>query len=153
MIPSSALYSIPLANKLYLSIYIISSIWTDIFILAVINLCFKENNKIEFNGNLISDYCENSLFIGCSSPECASDRHRYYCEMDISLFSIIMRTSSIDIIEDYLKENEVHVLPFKKCYDDILCYYDFKTVNNLGIIYDESKNTNFLERVPKDFVL
>lgn len=114
---------------------------------------FKENNKIEFNGNLISDYCDNSLYIGCSSPECASDRHRYYCEMDILLFSIIMRISSIDVIEDYLKESEIHVLPFKKCYDDILCYYDFKTVNNLGIIYDESKHTNFLERVPKDFVL
>ena len=34
----------------------------------------------------------------------------------------------------------------------ILCLYDFNTVNNLGIVYDESKNTNFLEKVPKEFV-
>lgn len=114
---------------------------------------FIENNSIEFNGNLIHDYTENSLFIGCSSPECASDKHRYYGEIDISLFSIILKNTNIETIEDYLKPNEIHVLPFKKCYDDILCYYDFKTINNIGIVYDESKNLNFLEKVPSDFVL
>jgi hypothetical protein len=40
----------------------------------------------------------------------------------------------------------------KTSYNDILCLYDFESVNNLGIIYDESKNTNFLEKVPKEFV-
>lgn len=114
---------------------------------------FIENNSIEFNGNLIHDYTENSLFIGCSSPECASDKHRYHGEIDISLFSIILKNTNIETIEDYLKPNEVHVLPFKKCYDNILCYYDFKTINNIGIVYDESKNLNFLEKVPSDFVL
>jgi hypothetical protein len=114
---------------------------------------FIENNSIEFNGNLIHDYTENSLFIGCSSPECASDKHRYYGEIDITFFSIILKTTNIETIQDYLKPNEIHVLPFKKCYDDILCYYDFKTINNIGIVYDESKNLNFLEKVPSDFVL
>ena len=30
--------------------------------------------------------------------------------------------------------------------------YNFETMNNLGIVYDESKYTNFLELVPKDYV-
>lgn len=114
---------------------------------------FVENNSIEFNGNLIEDYNQNSLYIGCSSPECASDRHRYYGEIDLTLFSIILKNTNIETIKDYLKPSEIHVLPFKKCYDDVLCYYDFKTINNMGIIYDESKNLNFLEKVPSDFVL
>ena len=114
---------------------------------------FVENNSIEFNGNLIEDYNQNSLYVGCSSPECASDQHRYYGEIDLTLFSIILKNTNIETIKDYLKPSEVHVLPFKKCYDDVLCYYDFKTINNMGIIYDESKNLNFLEKVPSDFVL
>ena len=40
----------------------------------------------------------------------------------------------------------------KKYYKNILCYYNFKTVNNKGIIYDESSYTNFLERLPKTLV-
>ena len=32
-------------------------------------------------------------------------------------------------------------------------YMIFKTVNNLGIVYDESKNSNFLEKVPKEFII
>ena len=30
--------------------------------------------------------------------------------------------------------------------------FDFKNVNNLGIVYDESKHTNFLEKVPKEYI-
>ncbi len=114
---------------------------------------FIENNRITFNGNLIDDYVQNSLFIGCSSPECGSEKHRYYGEVDMTLFSIIMKNTDIQTIEDYLIPNEIHLLPLKKCYDDILCYYDFKTINNLGIVYDESRNLNFLEKVPPNFVL
>lgn len=113
---------------------------------------FVENNKISFGGNLIYDYCTNSLFIGCSSPECDSDRHRYFGEIDIDLFSIILNKTDIEIIKDYLKEDEIHVLPFKKCYEDILCYYNFEFKNNLGIIYDESKYNNFLEQVPSEYI-
>jgi len=114
---------------------------------------FIENNRIVFNGNLIEDYIENSLYIGCSSPECVSEKHRYFGEVDVKLFSIIINNTNIQLIEDYLISNEIHLLPLKKCYDDILCYYDFKTINNLGIIYDESRNLNFLEKVPINFVL
>jgi hypothetical protein len=38
-------------------------------------------------------------------------------------------------------------------YKDILCLYNFNTINNIGIIFDESKNNNFLEKVPEKFVL
>jgi hypothetical protein len=52
-----------------------------------------------------------------------------------------------------LHESKNEKLVSKDYYDDILCLYDFQTTNNIGIIYDESKNTNFLERVPSEFVL
>ena len=112
---------------------------------------FVEDNCIEFQGNLIDDYKDNALFIGCSSPDCDSEKHRYYGEIDINHFSILSKESDIEKGK-ILYESEIHNLLIHKFYDDVLCYYDFKTINNLGIIYDESKNTNFLERVPIEYV-
>ena len=112
---------------------------------------FVEDNSIEFQGNLIDDYKDNALFIGCSSPDCDSEKHRYYGEIDINHFSILSKESDIEKGK-ILYESEIHNLLIHKFYDDVLCYYDFKTINNLGIIYDESKNTNFLERVPIEYV-
>ena len=112
---------------------------------------FVEDNSIEFQGNLIDDYKDNALFIGCSSPDCDSEKHRYYGEIDISHFSILSKESDIEKGK-ILYESETHNLLLHKFYDDVLCYYDFKTINNLGIIYDESKNTNFLEKVPTEYV-
>ena len=51
-----------------------------------------------------------------------------------------------------LYHSEIHNLLIRNFYDDILCYYDFKTLNNLGIVYDESKYTNFLEKVPIEYI-
>jgi hypothetical protein len=112
---------------------------------------FVEDNSVEFQGNLIDDYKDNALFIGCSSPDCDSEKHRYYGEIDINHFSILSKESDIEKGK-ILYESEIHNLLIHKFYDDVLCYYDFKTINNLGIIYDESKNTNFLEKVPTEYV-
>ena len=71
--------------------------------------------------------------------------------MDINHFSILTRTCDVDVIRD-LYYGEIHNLLLNKSYDDILCYYDFKTINNIGIVYDESKNTNFLEKVPVEYI-
>ena len=52
-----------------------------------------------------------------------------------------------------LYETESDKILNKTYYDDILCLYDFNTINNLGIVYDESKYTHFMERVPDEFIL
>jgi hypothetical protein len=104
-----------------------------------------------FDNNLVDDYKETSLFLGCSSPDCDSEKHRYYGEVDMNHFSILSRESDIEKGKE-LYHSEIHNLLIRYFYDDILCYYDFKTINNLGIVYDESKNTNFLEKVPSEYV-
>jgi hypothetical protein len=112
---------------------------------------FIEDNRITFEGDFIEDYKISGFFVGCSSPECEGEKQRYYCEVDMEHLSIIINTSNIEsVYEMYnLDVSEIHKT---KNYNDIICYYDFKNINNLGIVYDESKNTNFLEKVPKEFI-
>jgi hypothetical protein len=112
---------------------------------------FKKVNNLLFDGEFIEDYKVPGLFIGCSSPECEFEKQRYYCEVDMKHLSIIINTSNINDIRE-LYNVDMNKILTKTSYNDILCLYDFESANNLGIIYDESKNTNFLEKVPKEFV-
>ena len=112
---------------------------------------FVEDNRLIFDGDFIEDYKIPGFFIGCSSPECEGEQQRYYCEMDVKHLSIVTGTSNIEDINELYHLDVCEILK-SKIYDNIVCYYDFKNVNNLGIVYDESKNTNFLEKVPKEFV-
>jgi len=111
---------------------------------------FEKSNEITFQGNLIEDYTQPGFYLGCSFPSNELGR-QYYGEVELNHFSIIMKTSNIDYAKEIL-ESEPHTLLIKNYYDDILCFFDFKTINNLGIIYDESKNYNFLEKVPKEYI-
>jgi len=112
---------------------------------------FEEDNSLDFDSNLIEDYKESSFFVGCSSPDCDSEKHRYYGEMEINHLSFLSKESNIEIGEELYK-SEIHNLLIRKYYDDILFLYDFKTINNLNIVYDESKNNNFLEKVPEKYI-
>lgn len=112
---------------------------------------FVEDNRLIFDGDFIEDYKIPGFFIGCSSPECEGEQQRYHCEMDIKHLSIVTGTSNIEDINELYHLDVCEILK-SKIYDNIVCYYDFKNVNNLGIVYDESKNTNFLEKVPKEYV-
>lgn len=112
---------------------------------------FIEDNSLELDDELIDDYSDSSLFLGCSNPDIDSEKHRYYCEVDMTHFSILNNIGDIDKGKE-IYESEPHNLLWKNYYDDIICYYNFETKNNIGIIYDESKYTNFLELVPKDYV-
>ena len=106
---------------------------------------FKLSCSITFDTELINDYNESGLFIGCSNPGTYVPEHRYHGELDIKYFSIILENSDIKIAKDLFdSQNEAETLIEKNYYDDILCLYNFKTINNLGIVYDESKNSNFL---------
>jgi len=112
---------------------------------------FKEDSSLEFEGNLIDDYKESSFFVGCSNPDIDSEKHRYYCEMDINHLSYLSKNSDINIAKE-IYESETSQLPTIKQYKDILFYYNFEFINNLGIVYDESSYNNFLERVPQEYI-
>jgi hypothetical protein len=112
---------------------------------------FVEDNRLTFNGEFIEDYKIPGFFIGCSSPECEGEKQRYYCEMDIKHLSIVTSTSNIENINELYQLDVCEILK-SEIYNNIICYYDFKNINNLGIVYDESKNTNFLEKVPKEYI-
>ena len=113
---------------------------------------FEEINRMEIEGEFVEDYKIPELFLGCSSPQSQEKKHRYHCEVDYEFFSILKNETDIEKIKD-IHESKNEKLVTKDYYNNILCLYDFQTINNIGIIYDESKNTNFLERVPSEFVL
>lgn len=112
---------------------------------------FVQVKEYEFEGQLIEDYKIDGLYFGCSSPDCDIKHQRYYGEMDLLYFSIIDKTSDINDAKD-LYECRTSNLINKYYYDDIICLYDFETINNLDIVFDESKNNNFLEKVPLQYV-
>ena len=113
---------------------------------------FEEINRMKMAGEFVEDYKIPELFLGCASPQSQEKKHRYHCEVDYDFFSILKNKIDIKQIKE-LHESKNEKLVSKDYYNDILCLYDFQTINNIGIIYDESKNTNFLERVPSEFVL
>jgi hypothetical protein len=113
---------------------------------------FEEINRMELDGEFVEDYKIPGFFLGCASPQSKEKKHRYHCEVEYNFFSILKNVTDIEKIRD-LHETKNGDLINKNYYNDILCLYDFQTINNIGIVYDESKNTNFLEKVPSEFVL
>jgi hypothetical protein len=111
---------------------------------------FEKNNEVTFEGELIEDYKDPGFYLGCSFPSNENNR-QYYGEVEMTHFSMLTKNSNIEDANDMF-DSETHTLVIKKYYDDILCLFDFDTINNLGIIFDESKNSNFLEKVPKEYI-
>lgn len=113
---------------------------------------FVEDNHIDFNNEFVDDYKRAGLFIGCCSPSPHPNTFGGFTKIEINHFSLITSTSNIKDSKS-IYEKETDVILKNRFYGDIVCLYDFKTVNNLGIVYDESKNSNFLEKVPKEFII
>lgn len=109
--------------------------------------------KYTYNGDsFIEEYRDAPIYLGCLNPGAKDEKDRCYSEINIEHFSIIRKNHSI---EDMLKlvNIEFYDLPIKSYYNDILCLYDFKMINNDGIIFDNSKYSHFLELVPKEFII
>jgi hypothetical protein len=113
---------------------------------------FIEDNYIDFNNDFVEDYRRPGLFVGCCSPNPHPATFGGFTKLDINHLSLITKTSNIKDSKSIF-EKETDVILKSRFYDDIVCLYDFKTINNLGIVYDESKNSNFLEKVPKEFII
>ena len=108
---------------------------------------FEEIGSQEFEGNLCKRYRDTALYLGCSSNSLDnSPENRWYGEMDVKVFFILENTSEINVVKNFVNI-PVFKFPSYKDYRNLLCYYDFDISNNLGIIYDESSNKNFLELI------
>lgn len=108
---------------------------------------FEEVGSQEFEGNLCKEYRDTALYLGCSSNSAEnSPENKWYGEMDVELFFILENISEIDVVEKFVRLSP-DKFPTYKDYKNLLCYYDFQIINNLGIIYDESSNKNFLEKI------
>jgi hypothetical protein len=108
------------------------------------------NSKIVKN-ELIDDYKVDGILFGVGNPGTHVESHRYYGEYDLNYFSIILNDCDIKKSE-YLYKNGIIKVIDTPLYDNVLTLYEFDEINNLGIIYDNSKNCNFLEKIPKDFI-
>lgn len=107
----------------------------------------EEVGSQEFEGNLCEKYRDTALYLGCSSNSSDnSPENKWYGEMDIRLFFILENISDIQSVKKYVNI-ETFKFPTYNTYTNLLCYYDFNISNNLGIIYDESSNKNFLELI------
>lgn len=107
----------------------------------------EEINSQEFEGNFCEKYRDTAMYLGCSSNSLDnSPEHKWYGEMDIKLFFILENISDIDVVTEFVTTNP-YKFPSHSNYRNLLCYYDFNNSNNLGIIYDESSNKNFLELI------
>ncbi len=118
-------------------------------------ICYKnfvETNRMDMGGEFVEDYRTPELFLGCASPQSYEKKHRYHCEVEYDDFSIIKNVSDIEEVK-VIQNSKNEKLINNKNYNNILCLYNFETINNIGVVYDESKNTNFLEKVPVEFVL
>lgn len=112
---------------------------------------FILDSEFTLNDEFIDDYKISGLFIGASYPQSDIENNRYYCEFDIFHLSYINESSEINDVNNIYQKNTKDLVNLRY-YDNILFLYDFKTINNIGIIYDESKYTNFLEKTPKELI-
>jgi hypothetical protein len=108
---------------------------------------YEEVGSKEFEGNFCKKYRDTAFYLGCSSNSLDnSPENKWYGEVDMKVFFILEKSSDIETVR-YFAETPVFKFPTYIAYSNLLCYYDFNITNNLGIIYDESNNKNFLELI------
>lgn len=108
-------------------------------------------NEQEFEGEFIKDYKQEGILIGAGNPGTFVEEHRYFGSFDIKHLSFIENHIDINVTKDTIMTSVEKMLN-KTHYEDILFLFDFKYKNNFNIILDESKNTNFMEKLPLEFL-
>jgi hypothetical protein len=112
---------------------------------------FEKIGEIDFDKNLIDDYRTEGLYLGTGNPGTSVPEHRYHGSVDIN--SLFFLEDIVDI-KTVKKIHETNIDNLNKIdeYNKLIFNYEFNTVNNQGIIYDNSKNTYFVEKVPTEFI-
>lgn len=108
---------------------------------------FQKVNEIEFRGQLIEDYRKVGLVIGAGNPFTYMENHKYFGYFEIKFLSFLKNDYSIESIKEVYQMDVEH-LPSIKSYNDILYLFDFQYKNKYNIVYDNSSNYNFFEKIP-----
>lgn len=130
--------------------------WTNITIVRnddefIIYKNFERNNDKDFDKNLIYDYRMEGLLFGSGNPGSDVPEHRYHGSFDIKKCFFIEDETDIDIVKNIHETNSSDLNKLEE-YKKIIFNYDFDTVNNQGIIFDNSSNSYFAEKIPTDFI-
>jgi len=96
----------------------------------------------EYIGELIDEYKDSPFFLGALNPGANDLKDKCYSQIDFNRFSIIENEINVEILQTINPKD-----------NNVLCYYDFKRINIIKNVCDESNNYNFIELVPKEFVL
>ena len=96
----------------------------------------------EYEGELIDEYKDSPFFLGSLNPGAKDSKDRCYSQIDFNLLSIVENEIDINVLKTIDSKS-----------NNVLCYYDFKRINIIKNVCDESNNYNFIELVPKEFVL
>lgn len=113
---------------------------------------FELQDSIKFTKNLIKDYREEGLLLAAANIGTSVTEHRYYGGFEIEKLQFIDNNTDINFSKKVFETDVEDLITLEK-YDDIVFSYDFNIKNNQGIIYDNSKNNFFVEKIPQDFII
>lgn len=105
----------------------------------------------DFDKNLIDDYRTEGLYLGTGNPGTHVPEHRYHGSLDINNLFFVENITNIETIKK-IHETDINNLNKIEEYKNLIFNYDFDTVNNQGIIFDNSSNNYFVEKVPNQFI-
>jgi organic radical activating enzyme len=109
---------------------------------------FKLFDTIINSSQLVEDYINEPIYLGCHNMDSINNLHKCVTEMDITHFSIFANDTNVREIEKYIKKE----INFNELInrDEIYCCYDLSDVNNDEyLIFDETKNLTFLKKKNK----
>jgi hypothetical protein len=108
---------------------------------------FKLIDTIESEGELVSDYINEPIYIGCHNIDSTNIRHKCLTEMELKHLSIY--SEDIDIVK--LEKYSTDSIELKNSYDfdTLYCYYDLADKNDEFLIMDELKDKTFLKKKNK----
>jgi hypothetical protein len=112
---------------------------------------FEKCGSIEFDKNLIDDYRDEGLLLGTGNPGTLVPEHRYNGSYEINSLFFVEDIIDIDISKKIYNTPTEKLIELDE-YKNIIFNYDFNTINNQGIIYDNSSNNFFVEKIPTEFI-
>lgn len=91
------------------------------------------------------------MYLGTGNPGTHVPEHRYHGSLDINNLFFVENITNIETIKK-IHETDINNLNKIEEYKNLIFNYDFDTVNNQGIIFDNSSNNYFVEKVPNQFI-
>jgi hypothetical protein len=108
---------------------------------------FKLIDTIESEGELVSDYINEPIYIGCHNIDSTNIRHKCLTEMELKHLSIYSEDIDIEKLEKYSTDSTE--LKNSYDFDTLYCYYDLEDKNDEFLIMDELKDKTFLKKKNK----